>query len=84
MYSKEVHLNHDHNAENKKGIGVQTTEETSKNYSNICNNIAQFRKFWVGFGSFLGRLNFDSIFVCCVVIVVQMCSFCVQTSLLFG
>ena len=63
-----------HNAANEKIIGVQTPEETSKNYPNIGIGTIKLDidRFFVVFGSFLGRMNSDSYFVCCVVIVVQM------------
>ena len=74
MHSKEAHLNHGHNAANEKRIGVHTPEKTSKNYPNIGIRTIKLNidRFFVVFGSFLGRMNSDSFFVCCVVIVVQM------------
>ena len=64
MYSKEAHLNHDHNAANKKRIGVHATEKTSKNHSKpvyielYCTDAY----IWVVFGSFLRHVNSDSFF----------------------
>ena len=52
LYAKVVYLKHDHNAANKKGIRVQTTEKTSKNHLNMCNQTIQPKldSFLVGFG----------------------------------
>ena len=74
MYLKEAHLNHGHNVANEKRIGLHTPEKTSKNYPNIGIRTIKLNidRFVVIFGRFLGRMNSDSFFVCCVVIVVQM------------
>ena len=74
MFSKEAHLNHDHNAANEKRIGVHTTEKTSKkqNKSVYIELYCADAYILVVFGSFLRHVNSDSFFVCCVVTVVQM------------
>ena len=86
MYSKEAHLNPDHNAGNEKRIGVHMTEKTSKNHkkSVYIEFYCTDAYIWGVFGSFLRRVNSDSFFVCYVVTVVQMPFFLVQTSLLSG
>ena len=74
MYSKEAHLNHNHNAANEKRIGVHATEKTSKNHkeSVYIELYCMDAYIWVVLDIFLRRANSDSFFVCCVLIVVQM------------
>ena len=64
MYSKEAHLNHDHNAANEKIIGVHATEKTSKNHNKsvYIELYCADAYIWVVFGSFLRRVNSDSFF----------------------
>ena len=86
MYSKEAHLNHDHNTANEKIIGVHVTKKTSKNHkkSFYIEIYCADAYIWVVFGSFLRGVHSDSFFVCYIVTVVQMSFLSVITSLLFG